>query len=154
MKLTNETKEYVSRRVQQLVGKLPNETRLEAIREEANAIATELSNMLTKKIEETIDEFVKKYPDAKGIQFITDYNNKVLPELRFCKLAKDLNKELDLKQDAVGITIAMAQIIASKYNDILELDDAIVELVNRQFGRVVVPSSCDAHDSPVNKEEV
>jgi L-lactate utilization protein LutC len=145
VKLTSETKEYISRRVRQLVAKLPNESRLEAVKEEANSVAVELSNKLAKMIAEATDEFVKKYPDAKGIQFVSDYGNRVLPEVRFCKLAKDLDKELASKCDTVDITIAMAQITASKYNDVMELDDAIVELVNRQLGRVVVPSSCAGH---------
>jgi hypothetical protein len=133
MKLTNEVKTYIAKRVEQLMPKSCLEDQLIALQEAGEEIAKELNAKILALKQETLNEFVKAHPEALGSEFeFNRYNNNcIVCNTYNSELQKELSQAMALRREVVENTIAMAHIDASSCSNATELDEAIVRLINR-----------------------
>lgn len=133
MRLTNEVKAYIERRVEQLVPKSCLEAQLSTLQEEGDKVAEELNAKISALKQEALNEFVKAHPEALGSEFnLNRYGSTYFAySTRYSELQKELDQAIALRREIVKNTIAMAHIDASSCSNSAELDEAIVRLVNR-----------------------
>lgn len=133
MRLTNEVKAYIEKRVEQLVPKSCLEDQLAALQEAGDEVAKELSAKILALKQEALNEFVKAHPEALGSEFeLYKYGKEhVVCNIRHSELQKELTQAIELRREVVENTIAMAHIDASSCSNSAELDEAIIRLVNR-----------------------
>ena len=133
MRLTNEVKTYIEKRVEQLVPKSCLEDQLNALQEEGDKVAEELNAKISALKQETLSEFVKAHPEALGSEFsFNRYGSEYFVySTRHSELQKELTQAQALRKEVVENTIAMAHIDASCCSNSAELDEAIIRLVNR-----------------------
>lgn len=133
MRLTNEVKTYIEKRVEQLVPKSCLEDQLAALQEEGDKMTKELNAKILALKQETLNEFVKKHPEAIGSEFT--FNRYGGENFVFSTRGSELQTELTqaniLRKGIVENVIAMAHIDASCCSNSAELDEAIIRLVNR-----------------------
>lgn len=133
MRLTNEVKTYIEKRVEQLVPKPCLEAQLAELQRLGNEFAKELNAKISALRQETINELVKAHPEALGAEF--QFNRYGSEYFVFSAKGSELHQELiqatNLRKEIVENTIAMAHIDAACCSSSAELDEAIVRLVNR-----------------------
>ena len=133
MRLTNEVKNYIEKRVEQLVPKSCLEAQLSELEEAGERVAAELNAKIALLMKETLDEFVKTHPEAEGSDF--DFNrygsNYFIYTTRHSALSKELRQANELRKELVNNIVAMVQFDAANCKDSIALDERIVELVNR-----------------------
>lgn len=132
MRLTNEVKSYIGKRVAQLVPKSCLETQLQELQELGDAVAVELNAKLTALLQEALNEFVKAHPEATGSEFIFNrYNSTISYNAQNSELQIELHQANVLRRETIENIVAMAHIDASCCSNSAELDEAIISLVNR-----------------------
>lgn len=133
MRLTNEVKDYIKKRVEQLVPEPIEKTHVEAFRSLLDETCLEIADKLNEVIALKIDELVAKHPELAGLQFkvarygtcpicYEDERTKIVTELREANIFRDCH---------IDNIIAMAQFDAQNCKDSIQLDERIVELSNR-----------------------
>ena len=131
MRLTNEVKDYIANRVEQLLPQPCLSEALVELEEEGERVAAELSAKIQALVDETLIEFVEKHPEAKGSTFDYSYRNGYVLCTRESNLQKELRQTMDARNEFKRTIIAMAHIDAANCTSSVELDEALVKLVNR-----------------------
>ena len=133
MRLTNEVKNYIEKRVEQLVPKSCLEAQLNELEEAGDRVAAELNAKVEALMKEMLNEFVKTHPEAEGSEFhFNKYGSSYFVyNTRHSALSKELVQANELRKELVNNIVAMVQFDAASCKDSIALDERIVELVNR-----------------------
>lgn len=131
MRLTNEVKDYIANRVEQLLPQPCQSEALKTLEEEGERVAAELSAKIRALVNETLIEFVEKHPEAEGSSFNYSYRNGYYLCTSESTLQKEVRQAVDARNEFKRTIIVMAHIDAANCTSSVELDEAIVRLVNR-----------------------
>jgi hypothetical protein len=133
VRLTNEVKAYIEKRVDQLVPKSCLENQLAELQEAGDEVVKELNAKILALKQEVLDEFVKAHPEALGSEFeLNRYGSGYFVySTRHSELQKELTQANELRKELVNNIVAMVQFDAANCKDSIALDERIVELVNR-----------------------
>lgn len=133
MRLTNEVKDYIKKRVEQLVPKSIEEAHVETFRELLDEACLDIASKLDELICKKTDEMVTRFPDLMGLQFkVARYGTcPICYEDGHTKIVTELREANILRDQYIENIIAMVQFDAQNCKDSVQLDERIVELANR-----------------------
>ena len=133
MKLTNEVKEYIRKRLSTLIPEPVQKGILEDLLIELDEVCKKLDVDIKNMSTQAAAEFVELHPEMNGVEFQTSRCSEVCvcANVTQSELKREIIQATRLREEHIAMLEAMAHVDASNCKSSTELDERLVELVKR-----------------------